>query len=478
MHPEINFLNRQEQDRIHQAALWLLENVGMQMPAKEAIDIMKKAGAKLDGENIIKIPADLVIDAVAKAPKRSEFVLYGRDEKYDIHFSTDTPVLTSMEEATHIIDLKTRERRLCTQNDLSDIVRLIDALENISINSAIATPQDVPHETAEWFAFATVLKNTSKPITVDAPGAQFVRDAVKMASLAAGGEDNLLKRPFISFVVLTRPPFQIDRLSLEALIEISRYGFPIKLSSGPILGMTAPVTIAGTLALVHAEVLACLTLSQIINPGTPIMYTSFARGFDMKTAAVAMSSPEFAIMRGAIAQMAHYLDLPARLAGILRDAKVLDAQAGFETGTVGLVGAIAADMIDGLQYDMDTLVDYADLVFVNEAWGALKRIARGFTIDDNTLALETIKEVGHGGSFLSKKHTLRNFKGELWVPHLIERRPWAQWEKDGKKDSEQRAREKAIEILESYQPNRLAPEIEVEIDRIAKGATIDYTESI
>ncbi|GAI12016.1 unnamed protein product, partial [marine sediment metagenome] len=204
MQPEINFLLPEEQERIHKSALWLLANLGMQMPSREAMDIMQKAGAKIEGENIIKIPEEMVTHAVANAPKRGEFVLYGREEKHDIYFDKDTPVLTSMEEATHVIDLETRERRPCANKDLADIVRLIDALENISVNAALATPQDVPHDTAEWYALATVLKNTSKPITVDAPGAQFIKDATKMASLAAGSGEKLRKRPFITFVVLTR----------------------------------------------------------------------------------------------------------------------------------------------------------------------------------------------------------------------------------------------------------------------------------
>jgi trimethylamine--corrinoid protein Co-methyltransferase len=242
--------------------------------------------------------------------------------------------------------------------------------------------------------------------------------------------------------------------------------------------MTCPVTIAGTLAQVHAEFLACLVLSQLVRPGTPVMYCCFARGFDMKTVNVSMSSPEFAILRGAAAQMAHYIGLPARTAGLLRDAKVLDAQSGFESGSVGVAAVLAADVIDGLQYDMDTLVDFADLVFNNEAIGALKRIARGFLIDDNTLALNVIGEVGHGGSFLNHKHTRQNFRKELWMPSLMERRSWAQWQKDGAKDAEQRSREKAREILATHQPTRLAPEAEEEIDRIVAQATIDYAKSI
>ncbi len=478
MQPQISFLSPEEQERIHQAALWLLENVGMQMPSREAVDVMRKAGAKIEDKNLIKVPAGLVTYAVEKAPKREEFILFGRDEKYDIHFGKDTPVLCSMKSATHVIDLETRERRPCTNRDVADMVRLMDALENVNINAPTATPQDVSHETADWYAFATTLKNTTKPIFGPGTGAQCVKDVVKMAQLAVGGEEKFRERPFICFSILTRPPFQIDRLSLEALVELSRQRLPVILSSGPILGMTSPVTIAGTIAQVHAEFLAALVLSQLIGPGTPVVYTSFARSMDMKTASVAMSSPEFAILKGALGQMGRYLGLPVGMPAMLRDGKILDAQAGFETGAVGLVSAMAADMILGLQYDMDTLVDFADLVFCDEAMAALKRIARGFSIDQNTLALDVIKEVGHGGSFLSSRHTLQNFKKELWAPQLTERRAWAQWEKDGKKDIEQRAREKAREILAGHQPARLPAEVEAEIDQVVREAKVNYAESI
>lgn len=446
----------------------------MQMPSRQAIDIMRKAGAKIEGKNVVKIPSELVAYAVQKAPKRDGFVLYGRDQKYDIHFGLDTPALSAMEEATHVIDLQTRERRPCTASDVADMVRLMDALDNISINAPLATPQDVPKDTSAWYALAITLKNTSKPLTSAAHGAEFVKDAIRMASLSVGSETKFRERPFITFVILTRPPFQIDRLSVEALIELSRQSLPVFLSSGPILGMTSPVTLAGTLAQIHAEILACLTLAQLVRPGTPIMYTSFARGMDMKTISVTMSSPEFAILKGAAGQMGRYLGLPVRMPAFLRDTKILDAQAGFESGSVGLISALAADVIDGLQYDMDTLVDFADLVFCNEAFGALRRVVKGFTIDQNTLAMDVIKEIGHGGSFLQSKHTLQNFRKELWMPRLMERRSWSQWEKDGKMSIEQRAREKAKEILASYQPPRLQPEIEAEIDQITRQAKIDY----
>ncbi len=325
MQPQISFLSPEEQEHIHQAALWLLTNVGMKFPSREALDIMKKAGAQVEQDNIVKIPEELVKYAVGKAPKRDEFILYGRAEKYDIHFGQNTPVLCPMRFATHVIDMETRERRLCTNRDVANLVRLMDALDNININAPIGHPQDVPHETADWYAFATTLKNTSKPVIAPGAGAGCVKDAVRMASLAAGGENRFRERPYIYFSILTFSPFQIDPLSLEALIEISKQNLPVSLSSGPILGTSSPVTLAGTIAQVHAEVLACLVLTQLIQPGTPFIYTSFARGMDMRTVNVAMASPEFAILRGAVGQMGRYSGLPVRMPAFLRDAKILDA---------------------------------------------------------------------------------------------------------------------------------------------------------
>ncbi len=480
MQPQISFLSREEQERIHEAALWILSDIGIQMPSQEAVQIMQNAGARIEGKNVVKIPPELVKCALETVPKREKFVLYGREEKYDVHFATDTPVLAPMQEATRVIDLETGEYRPATDRDLADLARLMEALDNVAYAGSLVTPQDVPKETSEWYALATLLKNTSKNIYTATPGAGFIRDAVKMASLAAGGEDKFRSRPFVSFNILMRAPLQISRPEVESLIEVSRQRLPVFLTSGAIAGATAPVTMVGAIAQNHAEVMSALVLSQAVGPGTPTMYSCSLRSMDMSTANVAMASPESAILRGAQSQMARYLGLPLRAKGFLRDAKVLDAQAGFESAMVGLVTTLSADVIEGLQYEMDVLVDFADLVFVNEAFSALKRIARGFAADSETLtsALDALKEVGHGGSFIGSKHTLKNFRSELWRPQIFDRWPWSAWEKGGRKGAEQRAREKAREILASYQPNRLSPEVERKIDQVAREAKIDLTKSI
>ncbi|MCP4454932.1 MAG: trimethylamine methyltransferase, partial [Planctomycetes bacterium] len=241
---------------------------------------------------------------------------------------------------------------------------------------------DVALDICEWHTWATCLKNTTKHITDGVTGYEGVRGLIEMASVAAGGRDKFLERPFVSGWVLTLPPLGMDTGSLEAMMEMNRHDIPIMLSSGPILGSTAPVTIPAMVAQAHAEILACITLSQLIQPGAPLVYTSFARGMNMKTTNISMAGPEFAALKVAMAQMGLWLDLPVRMPSMLRDAKVLDAQAGFETGMVGTLSAFNADIMDAMQLDTDMVVDYPDLLFCNDCMAAIKHAIRPLTVDE------------------------------------------------------------------------------------------------
>ena len=230
------------------------------------------------------------------------------------------------------------------------------------------------------------------------------------------------------------------------------------------------VFIAGTLAQAHAEILACMAVSQLVNPGAPVVYTSFARGVNMKTGDISMACPEFGILKVAMAQMGRFLDLPVRMPGMLRDAKLLDAQAGFETGMIGTVTALAADIMDSMQLDMDMVVDFADLLFCDECMGAIQRFTKELVVNEETLALDVIGETGPGGNFLAHRHTFTNFRKELWMPGLFERRSWEAWQRDGSRDVREVARQKLIEILEKPLRPLLGPEVAERIDKIAREA--------
>lgn len=475
MKPFIKVLSDEQVSKVHRSSVTLLSKIGMYLPSQGVRDLLRQAGAESSGKDIIRIPEGLVERAIRSVPKRKDVVLYGRDPMHDVTFEPQEPRLACMTMATSVIDPDTGEKRPATNKDLASLTRLADSLAHVEVNGGLITPQDVPGGVNDWYTWATCLKNTTKHITGGVLGARGVRDAIKMAAVAVGDEALLLRRPSISGWVLTLPPLGIDKDSLEALLELSRWKIPVMLSSGPIVGVTSPVTIAGTVCQAHAEILACLVVSQLVNPGAPVVYTSFARSMDMRTGSVSMASPEFALLKVAMAQMGRFLDLPIRMPGMLRDAKLLDAQAGFETGMVSALTGLVADLMDGMQLDSDLVVDYADLVFCDDCMGAVKRLARSLEVDEATLALNVIEEVGQGGTFLTHGHTVKRFRDELWQPGLMERRNWEQWAGDGGRSIREVALQRVKETLRVQQKPLLSTEAEAEIDAVVEKARTELT---
>ena len=285
------------------------------------------------------------------------------------------------------------------------------------------------------------------------------------------GEEAFRERPFISGWVLTLPPLGIDGESLEALMELARRRVPAVISSGPILGTTSPVTIPGTLAQAHAEILGCLTVHQLANPECAgrlhLLCPGGGHAHRQRVHGRTGVSP---CSSWAWPSWAGLLDLPVRMPAMLRDAKSLDAQAGFETGMVAGLTCLAADLMDAGQLDMDLVVDLADPVFCNEAMAALKRLTRDQAVDRESLALEAIQEAGPGGSFLNHAHTFAHFKNELHHPALLERRNWEAWEKGGGKTIREVCLKQALEVLKKEREPFLDPETERGMDRIVEEA--------
>jgi trimethylamine--corrinoid protein Co-methyltransferase len=470
MKPLIQFLSDQEVKLLHEQSFRILKEIGMRLPHEEALELMSQNGAEIVDGNVVRIPMRLIDAAIESVPKRKDVTLYGRDPKHDVTFEKHDPALACMTMAVNVIDPHTRQKRPATNEDLAALTRIADQLEHIRVNGGLVTPQEVPGEFNDWYTWATTIKNTTKHITGGMLGARCVQDAAKMGGIALGDENLFRERPYISGWVLTLPPFAIDAESLEALMEMSRWKIPVMLSSGPILGVSSPVTIAGTIAQAHAEILGCIVVSQLANPGAPIVYTSFARGMDMKSGNVSMACPEFGILKVAMAQMGKYLDLPIRMPSMLRDSKVLDAQAGFETGMIGTITGLIADLMDGMQLDMDLVVDFPDLVFCDDCMAAIRRMAGKLVVDEGSLAMETMKAVGSGGTFLGHPHTFDNFRQELWMPKLLERGNWELWEKDGSQDIRTVSLQKVIELLETKSENQLPTDVAAKIDNIVDEA--------
>lgn len=475
MEPTLSFLSQKDIETIHECSLKILKDIGMRFPAKEALDAFERAGAQIGDNDIVKLDESMIRECLNRTLRRKDMTLYALDPQYDIRFDTKDPGLSCMTMATSVIDPVTNEKRAATNDDLAKLVRIAQTLEHVKVVGGCVTPQDVDHRICEWETWATNLKNTTKHITDGLSGYRGVRDVIDMAAIAAGGKESFLKRPFISGWVLTLPPLGMDTASLEAMMEMNRHHIPIMLSSGPILGNTAPVTIPAMVAQAHAEILACITLSQLIQPGAPLVYTSFARGMNMKTSNISMAGPEFAALKVAMAQMGLWLDLPIRMPSMLRDSKVLDAQAGFETGMVGTISSFNADIMDAMQLDTDMVVDFPDLIFCDDCMAAIRHAVRPIIVDETTLAFDVIKAVGPGGNFLTSPHTFANFKTELWHSDLFDHYNWDGWEKRGSKTIRDTAMEKVHSLLAQEASPILTPEQETAIERIVEQARIDLS---
>jgi trimethylamine--corrinoid protein Co-methyltransferase len=463
MKPTLKYLSDREIRLIHESAFKILEAVGVKMPHEEALTLWSQAGASVDGD-VVKIPARLVEKALETSPKRDQVALYGLDSKHDISFTSHEPRAAAMCMAVSVLDLETGEHRSAGMEDLVRQTWLLEQLPNIEVNGGLVTPQDVPGQFNDWYTWAGTIKNTTKHVTGGMYGAQCVRDAMAMGALAAGGMEHFKKRPHLSGWVLTLPTLGNDYAGLDALMEMARQNVVVILSSGPMLGASSPMSLAGSVAQAHAEMLAGITLMQLVNPGAPLVYTSFIRSMNMKTMAVCMASPESGIMRGAMAEMGHFLGLPVRMPGLLRDSKILDAQAGFETALTGLTLAYNCDLMDSGQLDSDLLVDYADPIFINEAMYAIKRSVRELAVNEKTINLDHIAAIGPGGSFLTTNETVRNFRKEVWHSTLFEQGARDVWVKQGSLDIRERALNQARRILAERQSHLMPPEVCRRID--------------
>lgn len=474
MKPRLELLSPADIDRLHACSLRILKEIGMRFPAKEALEAFAKAGAQIVDNDIVRLDKTLVATALETIPKRADVTLYARDPAFDIRFAPRStphdPGMACMTMATSVIDPATGEKRDAATQDLADLVRVAHTLEHVKVAGGMVTPQDVALDFCEQHTWATCLKHTTKHITDGVTGYQCVRDVMAMAAAACGGMDAFLERPFISGWVLTLPPLGMDTGALEAMMEMNRYNIPIMLSSGPILGSTAPVTLPAMVAQAHAEILACITLSQLIQPGAPVVYTSFARGMNMKTTNISMAGPEFAALKVAMAQMGLSLDLPVRMPAMLRDAKVLDAQAGFETGMVGTLAAFNADIMDAMQLDTDMVVDFPDLLFCNDCMAAIRHALRPIDVDETSMAFDLIREVGPGGNFLAHRHTFENFKTELLHPELIDHDNWESWYKKGARTIRDKALGRVRDMLAQESEPRVTPEQARAIDDIVNQA--------
>jgi len=468
----LRYITEEQVESIHAAALEVLERVGMSSESERIMEVFKDAGAEVDFKSkLIRIPQQLVEEAIRKAPK--EIILCGRNPKHDIllegsriYFGlggTPTP---------YILDVETGKFRRPTKQDFADATRVGDALPNLSYIMSIAGAFDVPYEAEYIHEFEAMFNNTEKPIVYSSPGADAARRVLEMASVVVGGFEELRRRPILSLYSETASPLMFT-IENENMIEFAEASVPVTLGPMPLAGATAPVTVCGAAVIGNAESLAALTLIQLVKQGAPTIFSGWGGVMDPRTGRCAYGAPEFTMVTAGVnAQMAHYYGLPSFGFGGCSDSKLPDAQAGAEVMMNALMSGLSGvNLIHDCGYLAGGSVGSMEMaVICNEVVGMVSRIVRGIIVDDESLAVEVIKNVGPGGHFLSQKHTLKFVEREIYIPTIFDRRPEEIWKKAGEKSIREVAKERVKEILKEHYPEPLPKDIKQKLADIVKKA--------
>lgn len=454
--PSFQVLTDDKKQRIHEAALSLLMDPGISVTTPEALELLASAGCPVEGD-VVRIPAQLVERALDSAP--STWTLYDRKGQPAAELGEGRTFMGTGVTSLNYEDPLTGNVHDFTLEDIADVSRLTDALEHhhfLATPGVVRPTADMPVELANHYEFIAMVSNTTKPLMLLTADGPTLEDALEMASIVAGGDDALREKPFVVAYLNSVTPFVMNVETLDKLLICADRGIPAAVQSAPNIGATTPATIAGTVAMTSAETLAGLVIAQLRAPGTPYLAGSMPMVMDMRSGDVtAGGSPGFLAYLSGI-EMARWWGLPQVAAGGSTDSKIPDEQA-----TLEIAPTIFGDMLLGPDLCFDSgamesgLTHSAVLMtIVDEIVEETEGIMSGVPVNDETLALDVIREVGIGGHFLGSPHTLEHFR-ELWYPRLAEWRTRRLWEADGATTFRERARERTLELLASHVPEPL-----------------------
>jgi trimethylamine--corrinoid protein Co-methyltransferase len=461
---QLKILSSDEILDIHLATLDVLENTGVVVQEKTAFSLLKDSGAYVDEDNmLVRIPSHLVEEAIRKAPRG--FTLYARNPKHNRRIEGRRVCFQPMIGRINIIDLETGRRRRTSISDLENLIKLADALENYHIlHSGAMMPHidGVQDAIAHAYGYYIGVKNSEKVVKGTGRGKVKAKDCIRLAAILAGGEEELRKRPNIFTTCNPVSPLRHAKEQTEGIIEYGRYRLPVDITSEPQAGATAPVTLAGLLVQQNAEILSGITIAQLANPGTPVMYGVCGTIMDMRVGTIALGAIEAGLINVAGAQMAQYYNLPSRGTGGSTESKLLDVQAGYEKAlTLSMAAMAGANVVfyPGV-LDHASAISLESLLIDNEICGMIIRALEGIEVDEFTLATSVMAKVGPGGHYLGQRHTIDYLQKEHFIPKLSDRAIRERWEEAGSKDLRDVAKEQVRHILKEHQPAPLDRDVD------------------
>jgi trimethylamine---corrinoid protein Co-methyltransferase len=462
----LEVLTPAEVRRIHDATLNIIENVGVRFPSKRALDIWAAHGAAVDHDKmIVRVKPHLIEEALKKAPPA--YALAARDPQQDLPLDGNHVFLGTDGCGVEVLDIHTGQRRTSCLQDVADIARVADRTEEVAFHWVALSAQDKPAETRGLHEIKAVWENSTKHVQTESVYHDAeAHAAIEMAAAVAGGREALRKRPVLSLMQCTAPPLGHDGGSLDAALIAAEAGVPTGFMTMSACLTTGPATVAGTLAVGNAEVIAATALLQLAYPGAPVFYAAAQTASDLRNGAYTGGGPEDFLFGAATNVLSDFYNIPLSMGSFATGAKEPNWQAGIENSLSTFMACIAmSDMLLGVGFLHGSRIwSYAQMLMDCEIYSIVHKVLQGIVVDDETLALDTIAAVGPGGNFLSQKHTRQHMR-EVFLPQFMDRRPYNEWEAK-KDDARDWALAKARNILSTHQPDPLDPQLSAELSRI------------
>jgi trimethylamine--corrinoid protein Co-methyltransferase len=460
-----------EVEGIHEASLEILEQVGILVRNEKARTIFVTHGSRSDPKSgVVRIPRRVVEKHIKLFVP--SFTFRGRDPDFDRTIPESRPLIVTGSSAPNIIDPFTGKERRATSTDIANIAFLINELPGFDVFSISTLAEDAPKGQLSLSRFYPALKNCLKPVRSNTPNMKDLLDVLELGSQIAGGEDAYREHPIINHHYCpVISPLTMDVESTEAVIYLTEKRLPVYGTIVPNAGITAPMTLAGTLALGNAEFLALSSFQQMIQPETPLIYAVLSTAADMRTGGYAPGAIETSILQMAHSQMARFYKVPSGGYIGLTNAHTNDAQSGYETGMNVTAAYCAGTDLFNMGGLLGSLMafDYAKAVIDNEIALMLKHLNRRLPISEETLALNLISERGPGGSYMESTHTLQHMRNSVFYPDVATRDMRQIWEEKGSQEACTRALQKAKQILSKENPAVFSSELDQKIRDRFKG---------
>lgn len=449
MIPKFDVLTPDQVRQVHEQTLKILEKIGVEFGYQPALDILKAKGMRVEGQRVY-FDRKYVEEQVAKAP--AQFTLYARNPENNLVVGGDNIIYMPGYGAPFIHEAD-GTRRSSTLEDYDNFVKLAHMSANQHMTGGTAAePNNVPDAIRHLKMAYSSITLSDKCFMGSASGYEKAQDSIEMAAILFGGREVIKEKPALICLINSVTPLKYDDRMLGALMAYAQSGQAMVIASLVMAGSTGPATMAGALALQNAEVLAGIALAQSINPGTPVVYGSTSAITDMQTGSLSIGNPEGAFFTSASAQLARFYRVPSRGGGGLSDAKIVDAQAGYESMMTLMAASVAGihfvlHTSGILQYFM--AMSYEKFIVDDEIAGMILRYLRGIDFSEDQFAFDVIQKVGPGGHFLTQKHTRQNHTKEIRRPQLSDRLSYDGWAKEGL-DTNKRAERKWKAMLAEY----------------------------